>query len=717
MSLKDYLNNIQWILNHRFNHNNILHILIFLLICSSSVASPHVADTSYVFSYKTSSASFSKDTLKLTTGKVKRTLLWTGSGFKTLSFLDIENKFEWSDLNSNPNIDWEIPLKKTEYLTATIKEVIFSQSDDNGFTADHLAVSILISYGDVLEMKYISKLFPNAAGIWTNLEVRKTKSDLELSYTVDSTFFEYYGSTQLKKSAKADHIPIDFSKPNERFYWGYRNDPGHTVNTFSMIKEEKFSGFPLFQPEWIDWASGVIVSKDSFAIAVIKESPKTSNNSGHETGQFVSSKAGLEVTGWGLRPNEITNEFKGTWPTWIVVSANDEPQLQLAIKSFDRLVFPVLLERDAVTIIDTWGSDYRESEPSTFFGRENAHFDIVSKELITASNLGIDIVRIDDGWQNGRTFTENNWFPNPNMGYKPDWNNLRNMADSLDVGVGLWANIRKITKEELFKIQKDLNPVSWKFDFDIIKDHQSFADRMMLAEELVLFSEFKTQIGWCPEYNDSRYGWYSKARKYGPMFFQNIQNNFPIHVIYVPYISLKHHWNFSKYYNLNKLQCNIQNPALTNKEFSDAHLHDISYSTAISLAGAPVFFMLTQLLTESQQKEVKDILEVYNPHKNEFFDSFVFPIGNEPDNKSWTGFQIHNPKTDSGYLLVFRELHNLDTHQELNLYFMKDKKYQLTDLISKEAVANVQVSNSKIKIGLFKPASFKLMKYKTMSLD
>ncbi len=695
-----------------FGKIKLVFFCVLFINYRSSLSFTVSRDSIYNFTYQESTASFKNDTLKLSTGKVERTLLWTAMGFRTIGLLDIENKFEWADLKSNHLSDWGNPLKESLKYRGFIKNVKFTVSNDEGFSSNHLLVSILIGYGDLFEIKYVSRLYPKASGIYTHLEIRKLKEDTELSYALDNTFKDYYGSTQLQKSIRSEYIPIDFSKPTDRMYWGYRNDPGHTVNTFSMLREEKFTGFPLFQAEWNDWASGMVVSKDNFSLTVIKQSSKTANNSGHETGQFFSSQNGLEVTGWGLKSEEITQDFRSTWPTWIIISSGNQPSRQLAIKSFDRSVFPIDLDRDAVTIIDTWGSDFRKDNPTKLFGRENSHFDVVSKEIVNASTLGIDIVRIDDGWQNGKTFTTNNWYPNKDMGYADDWRNLKELADAHNVGLGLWANIRMISKDELFKIQKDLEPKTWKFDFDVIHNWETFDQKMRLARNLVESSGFKTQIAWCPEYNDSRYGWYSKARSVGPMFFQNIQNNLPEHLIYVPYVSLRHHWNFSKYYNLNKLQCNIQNPALTNKNLSDAQFHDIGYATAISLAGAPVYFMLTQLLTDSQMAKTKELLEVYNAEKREMFSTFVFPLGNEPDNKSWTGFQLHNPEKNSGYFLIFRELHSSESSKELNVYFLDEKKYQITDLISGNQTSPSQGKGDIMEIEIPEVASFRFLRYK-----
>ncbi len=80
--------------------------------------------------------------------------------------------------------------------------------------------------------------------------------------------------------------------------------------------------------------------------------------------------------------------------------------------------------------------------------------------------------------------------------------------------------------------------------------------------------------------------------------------------------------------------------------------------------------MLTQLLQPQERDELRKIISVYKANRREIFESYVFPIGNEPDNESWTGFQIYHPEKKTGYLMIFRELHNTgkDQQNEIKIY-------------------------------------------------
>lgn len=393
-----------------------------------------------------------------------------------------------------------------------------------------------------------------------------------------------------------------------------------------MVKERVVTGYPIFQDEQNTWASGLVVEAGDDGIIVVKESNKTVNKYGHQTGSFFCTPNGIEVTGWGLKSDEFSAEFKRTWPTWTILYSGDEDNMQLALKEFDRVRYPVNIETDMHILIDTWGSDWQNEDFDKIYGRENSEFSVIEKEIKSASELGIDIVRIDDGWQEGGTMSRNSWHPNTKVGYDAHWAKTKKLAEKNNVRIGLWAAVRFITPEEMLTNQKELDVATWKFDFDKLEDHDSFAKRIKGVREFLKKTNYSTQTSWCPEYDDQRYGWYSAARKCGPMYFQNIQNNLPNHLAYVPYITLRHHWMMSKFYNMNDLQCHWQNPSRTNPTFSDANQHSQSYAALSAFMTAPSCFMLTQLLKPEERTELKKIIALYKENRKEIFESYVFPI-------------------------------------------------------------------------------------------
>ena len=212
------------------------------------------------------------------------------------------------------------------------KEVVGSH-----FTSPHLAVEAHFQYDFGLEVKYLVRAYRNAPGLWTALAIKANPAFNPEGIPEDTANYTYYGSTQPVKIARSEYLPVDFSVFNRRKYWGLSNDPGNRVNTQDMVREEVKTGWPIFQDEQNLWASGLQVSQKEGGIILVKESNKTENNYGHQTGAFYCTPNGIEVTGWGLKPFEITDKFRQTWPTWSILYQRGEADFELALKQFDRL--------------------------------------------------------------------------------------------------------------------------------------------------------------------------------------------------------------------------------------------------------------------------------------------------------------------------------------------------------------------------------------------
>jgi hypothetical protein len=660
------------------------------------------------------SVSFADEILMVSTGKVERSWKLTNTGFQTVSFKNISTGNEWAVKDPVHSSDWNLPKRIENGTNGKLKSIKSIVSDDEKFTSEHLSVEAVFDYEKAgLSVKYLVRVYPGSPGIWTALEVKSLGIFSPREVPEDVSYYKSYGSNQPLKIARNEFIPVDFSKPNQRRYWGLYNDPGNRVNTKDMVKEKVIQGFPVFQDEQNAWASGMVVESGNEGLILVKESNKTVNKYGHQTGCFYATPHGLEVTGWGLKPTEITSEFRRTWATWSILYSGGEDEMELALKQFDRDRYQVNPETDMHILIDTWGSDWQNDNYDKLYGRENSAFSVVEKEIKSASDLGIDVVRIDDGWQEGGTLSKNSWHPNTKVGYSAHWEKTKALSSEYGVKIGLWAAVRFITNEELITNQKELGTATWKFDFDKLEDWETFDSRMQGIRQFIKDSEYRTQVSWCPEYDDQRYGWYSRNREYGPMYFQNIQNNLPNHIVYVPYITLRHHWMISRFYNMNDLQCHWQNPSRTNPEFSDAHLHSQSYAAMSAFMGAPSCFMLTQLLRPEERDELRNVIRVYKENREEIFESFVFPVGDEPNNASWTGFQITHPDKNTGYLMVFRELHNQDKAAELKLKFLNDKVIKVQDL-EREDIEPIIAEDGMLKLNIESPASYRFLKYEVL---
>ena len=489
------------------------------------------------------------------------------------------------------------------------------------------------------------------------------------------------------------------TKGLQRIYAGYFNDTQHR-NTFEtpLIREEVKTEI-ISEPEIINWASILMLTNKNEGIALLKESHKCVNQYGVETGDFVVSANGIENRGTSLYPTDLSpDKYKWYWADWTIVYAGNEDNGRLAIKEFDRKRFPVRPEQDIYIMANTWGSSRNKAAAT----EEN-----ILKEIDCQSNLGIDIQQIDDGWY------DKNWLPDSKL-YPDGWKNVVAHAKNKNLKLGLWGAAMKITSEALKYNFETGGFVTFKLDFANLSTHDKIDDLIAKIRSFILFSDHKVRVNWDVTENSPRYG-YFWAREYGSVFLENRKPDVPTNVVYVPYLVLRDLWHLSKYANLNKFQGSVQNIDRVDKNLSDAWKYNHAYTAAIALMSTPLFFQETQFLSTEAAKQIKDVLDVYKLVRNDIYSNFVFPIGDEPDNKSWSGFQSVSEDAKSGYLTIFRELKNTQTVQSLKLHFIKaNQKIEITNLRTKEKNIHTVDKDCLLKFEIKNPADFLFLKWQSI---
>ncbi len=644
------------------------------------------------------------DAIIARTGKIERKWVRTHAGLLTTSVNDPVSKKNYRT-KPNPAItcDWNLPGAMNATSEASFVSFDVRESDDEGFINRHLEVVTRFRYDSArLELQHIVWVFPNAPGIRVQLRVKAMEGFKSDGLPDKETTKEYYGHTLSVPSARAEYLPLDFSVKNRRLYWGYYNDPGSRHDqSRDMLKEEVVLGYPVFQDEDIDWASGACVEYGNTGIMVVKESHKCANQQGHYTGSFYAGPDGLKVTGWGLKPDEIvTDRFRECWANWTIVYNGGNDGMQLALKQFDRARYPVFPERDIMIVNDTWG-------PADPYGAQFTKEDYLLKEIPLLSDLGVDVLRIDDGWQINPWGGEKEVFL---PGYPDGWKNITAACNRHNVKLGLWVAIRRAKQKDLLYNLDEAKVVTWKVDFDHLNDRAAFENRFIGIREIMKHAWMKTQFSFCPEYNHPRYGWYY-AKEYGSIYFQNLQEALPEHLIMVPYQVLRQNWLMSKYLNGNKLQVLLQNPKRVDARYSDAPGHGHGYCFAMGIPFVPVFFQSAQFLDNEGRKELKELIALYKNHRKNLFECYNFPIGDIPANDTWSGFQFTNENTDGGYLLFFRELHNPEAKKPMRLKFLAGKIIKITDLKTGTSRQTKVPADGMIEFMLKNPADFAFLQY------
>ena len=647
-------------------------------------------------------AVYTNNELAVTTGVIERKWRWTGKGLVTTSLRDVRSGKEWAAKPSHAS-DWDLPGALDDKAEGNVVGSTAQVSDDDGFTGKHLEVITTVRYEKAhLELQHVVWAFPGAPGLRTQLRVKALQGFSPTGLPEKEGTLKTYGATFLKPSARADYLPLDFAVPNERLYWGYYNDPGNRHDqSQDMLKETVVRGWPIFLREDIDWASGAAVKYGNAGVIVVKESPKCVNQQAHYTGAFYANRRGFSVTGWGLTPAEIVPErFRECWATWSIVYEDGDDGIQLALKQFDRARYPVFPARDLFILSNTWG-------PANPLGGQFTKEDFVLKEIPMLANLGVDVMQIDDGWQkSGGGPDASGFLPK----YANGWKDIKAEADKAGIRFGLWVAIRNAKVADLNQNLDQLGFISWKADFEHLETRADYEQRIEKIREVMKHAWMKTQFTLCPEYADPRYGWYF-AKECGSIYFQNIQEGAPAHLTMVPFQVLRQHWLMAKYFPADKLQVMLQNPKRTRKDLSDAWEHSHAYCFAMGLPFVPCFFQSAQFLDQDGRNELRDLIKVYKGCREDIFTSLTFPIGDSPDNASWTGFQMVSQQRNGGHLLLFRELHNSQPSHAIQLKFLAGKTIALQDLEHGQKREVRVPADGSVAFEINQPSGYRLYRY------
>ncbi|HSI75945.1 MAG TPA: hypothetical protein VK957_08615 [Lunatimonas sp.] len=131
------------------------------------------------------------------------------------------------------------------------------------------------------------------------------------------------------------------------------------------------------------------------------------------------------------------------------------------------------------------------------------------------------------------------------------------------------------------------------------------------------------------------------------------------------------------------------------------------------MAGQPLaWFEATGLPEEAL--EIGKTIKKYRDYQEEFHSGFIFPIGEEPSGRSWTGFHSVNTDRQEGYVLIYRELNEREV-SKLTLSWLQEGSYTFTRTRilgdGTEFTAEVGPSHE-VEFSLPSPNSFQLLKYK-----
>lgn len=299
--------------------------------------------------------------------------------------------------------------------------------------------------------------------------------------------------------------------------------------------------------------------------------------------------------------------------------------------------------------------------------------DFVQRELQKGAQLGITHFQLDDGWQQGLSknsvssdgklwdlWSREDWhahterFPS---GLAP----VVKAAGELGIDLGLWFHPSNAASygnwEEDVSVLMDLYE---KFGIRTFKiDGMELPDKNADLRMRNIFDSVSERTGGGVFFNvdvtAGRRGGYFYLNEYGNIFLENRYTDWGN---YYPHWTLRNLWQLSRFVPPEMLQVEFLNG------WRNRHMYDpgdpgspgavpFEYLFAITMAGQPLAWMEVSGLPD-EAFEIDATVMAYRAVMQDLHRGHIFPIGQEPDGKSWTGFQSIGDN-GSGYLLIYRE--------------------------------------------------------------
>ncbi len=628
----------------------------------------------------------------------------------------IERRFKWNDGNiisidiSNKISGEKIQIENGMHPDFSVTNLKAKPKANNYTSSVVEATPILPSYlmtqlvteHEGLEVKQVFKIFPSSMGIACEYYVKKTNDSLQ--FNPNDLIIERLNIENIHWNMEA----VEFLD--------------NTDNNNTLVKKEKL--LPYKSNKYIGNILFMSSLQEDKGLFFLKEAPCSNIQINYPGYDFSSERKSTSTTvksvGLGVIPEDLNlNEWVKTFSYVLGVHNNEDLGKKIALRSYQNNTRILRPDRDEMMMVNTWGDRNRDTKLSEQF---------ILDELKETHKFGFTHYQIDDGWQQGLSMNSGvagerlwdqwsieDWLPNKER-FPNGFKNILQLADSLDIKIGLWFHPSNENDYENWEQDaKIVLNLYRKFGIKNIKidgiklptkkadiNLERFFDRILKeSNHDIVFNVDATA--------DNRYG-YHYNNHLGNTFLENRYTDLKS---YYPYQTLRNIWMLSNYVPVQKLQLQFLNKWRNRDVYGDEPYspgkYSFDYVFAITMPAQPLAWFETTGLPAEADKSIA-LFHTYKSIRSELHSAQIFPIGNEPNGKTFTGFQFLISDNE-GYILVFRELHNSSIFNVSTL-FDPNKKVQFKKIYGDgfdfEAMTD---DNGKILFELDKANSFCLYKY------
>jgi hypothetical protein len=639
------------------------------------------------------------DTLTLSNAVIKRQYLWNNGEILSLNLTD--NK-TGKNLLIGPSqavlkVNNHFPLKNSTFETEWVTE-------DNTHRSC-LKAEVILDYGN-FRLKRVFRISENVPAIGCDNYIRINN---DTTFQVADDFF--------RKPVAIENLNTAFHYPRLKAVEFFdrtdvNNNLVRTVEAHSYTRPLELKGNLLKVHPAGPGQAGIFILKEAPCSFVQLDYP------GYD---FKSVKNTITVEGAGLPEGVLpAGEWIKLYGSVVGVFDGTEPGFMRSLRIYQNSIRRTIPERDDMVMMNTWGDRNQDASISEQF---------LKAELDACEKLGITHFQIDDGWQQGLSvnsanktgakwdvWSKEDWVPNkerlPN-GLNP----IVEYARKKGVQLGLWFHPSnhnsyenwETDAEVILGLYRDYGICYFKIDGiqlpDKLADHRLrfLFDRVSTESNGDIVINLDATAG-------NRTG-YHYMNSYGNIFLENRYTDWGN---YYPHWTLRNLWQLSAYVPSKNLQIEFLNKWRNRDVYGDnnplaPYAIPFEYQFAIAMMAQPLAWFEGTGLPEEACK-IGPVIKNYRTFQKELHSGDVFPIGNEPNGYSWTGFQsLINEH--SGYLLVFREK-NSESSCFLKTLLTPDKPVVLTPILGKGKVTKaIPGAGREIRFELPEEFSYCLYKY------
>lgn len=439
---------------------------------------------------------------------------------------------------------------------------------------------------------------------------------------------------------------------------------GKTDLNDTLVKEDRQ---PLYRNGTYSGCGNLFLTEaylDGEGLLLVKEAPAHDSMLGRGTDIRAEGTRRIRLLGTGLAGVTLDGEGIDAYSSIVGVGRPEE------LLSLYRRWYRQMARRGDRTapfiMANTWGDRGQDGRLCDAFVRE---------EIDAAGELHLDVLQLDDGWQQGITsgsclvsggVWEGYYATDPAFwtvnrtkfpaGLPP----LIAYAKAKGVELGLWFS--PDSSQEFANWKRDVETICHLHETYGIRffklDGVNIRSKKAEARYVAFLREVTRRTGGEVRFQQDvtaqdRFG-YLFHPEYGTIF---VENRYTDWGNYYPHNTLKNLWHLAHILPPSRLQMELLNNRRNTAVYGDDPLapahYPIDYLFAVTLLSNPLMWMEVSRLDPADRASLRPFIAVYKQHRDALFAGEVLPVGDVPSGCALTGFQVRT--ADGGYLLLFRE--------------------------------------------------------------